>query len=296
MSNKPSAGKAPISWIHGYGGILQNNIIFNNQSLKLLLIISMKNLKKRIRQGETLYGCWLNLGSSVTAEIVGQAGYDWVLVDIEHGAGAEKDVLFQLQALQHTPAAAIVRVESSERQRIHRVLDLGAEGIMCPRITSPAEAREAARGLHYPPEGSRGVAKMVRATGFGQNFLNYWKEAKESVVGMVQIETKEVLDHLDEVAGLEDVDVLFIGPADLSMALGIYGQFDHPVFKEAISATIAAAKKAGKASGILLFNPDDFNRYHDMGIRVIACGADATFVADGARNMVNKLKQMKAGN
>src|SRR5690606_22451610 len=139
----------------------------------------MKNLKKRIKQGETLNGCWLNLGSSVTAEIVGLAGFDWVLIDIEHGAGGEKDVLFQLQALQHTPTAAIVRVESTERQRIHRVLDLGAEGVMCPRIRNAAEASEAVKGLHYPPEGSRGVAKMVRATGFGQNFLPYWEEARE---------------------------------------------------------------------------------------------------------------------
>src|SRR5690606_12693429 len=196
--------------------------------------------KKRIKQGETLYGCWLNLGSSVTAEIVGQAGFDWVLIDIEHGAGGEKDVLFQLQAIQHTPAAGIVRVESPERQRIHRVLDLGAEGIMCPRIRNTAEAKAAVSGLHYPPDGSRGVAKMVRATGFGQNFLTYWQEAKENIVGIVQIETKEVLAHLDEVAALEDVDVLFIGPADLSMALGIYGQFDHPLFKEAIAEIVAA--------------------------------------------------------
>lgn len=254
----------------------------------------MKNLKKRIRQGETLYGCWLNLGSSVTAEIVGQAGYDWVLVDIEHGAGGEKDVLFQLQALQHTPAAAIVRVESAERQRIHRVLDLGAEGIMCPRIRDTAEAKEAVRGLHYPPGGSRGVAKMVRATNFGQNFLTYWQEARDNIVGIVQIETREVLDHLDEVAALDDVDVLFIGPADLSMALGIYGQFDHPQFTDAVSAIVSAAARAGKASGILLFNPDDFNRYHELGIRVIACGADATFVAQGARTMVQKLKQMNS--
>ncbi|MEE8428928.1 MAG: aldolase/citrate lyase family protein, partial [Gammaproteobacteria bacterium] len=86
----------------------------------------MKNLKKRIRNGETLIGCWLNLGSSVTAEIVGMAGFDWVLIDLEHGAGTEKDVLHQLQALEHTPAAPVVRVESYERQRFHRILDLGA--------------------------------------------------------------------------------------------------------------------------------------------------------------------------
>lgn len=254
----------------------------------------MKNLKRRIKQGEFLNGCWLNLGSSLTAEIVGLSGFDWVLIDIEHGAGGEKDVLFQLQALEHTPSAPIVRVESSDRQRIHRVLDLGAEGIMCPRVNNVKEAKEVVSALHYPPQGSRGVAKMVRATGFGQNFSAYKDEARDNIVGIIQIETLEVLDHLDEIASLEGVDVMFIGPADLSMAMGIFGQFDHPQFKEAISATVNAAKKAGKASGILLFNPDDYTIYRQMGISLIACGADATFVADGARNMVQKLNVLRA--
>ena len=254
----------------------------------------MKNLKQRIKQGETLNGCWLNLGSSLTAEIVGQAGFDWVLIDLEHGAGSEKDVLFQLQALEHTAAGAIVRVESSESQRIHRVLDMGAEGIMCPKITTPADAQKVVNGLHYPPYGSRGVAKMVRASGFAQNFNQYYQESRETILGVVQIETVEVLNHLDDVAAIDGVDVLFIGPADLSMELGIFGQFDHPRFKEALRETVNAAQKAGKATGILFFNPDAYQTYHDLGIRMIACGADATFVADGARNLAKKLDGFRA--
>lgn len=253
----------------------------------------MKNIKKRLRQGETLHGCWLNLGSSVTAEIVGMAGFDWVLIDLEHGAGAEKDVLHQLQALEHTPAAAIVRIESTQRQRMHRVLDMGAEGIMCPRVTNVAEAKAIAGDLHYPPQGSRGIAKMVRATGFGQQFSEYYKTERENILGVVQIETIEVLNHLEEIAPLEGIDVLFIGPSDLSMALGIFGQFDHPLFKEAIQATVDAAHKAGKATGILLPHPDDFIRYHEMGMRLIASGADSAFVAEGARNLANKLKDTR---
>src|SRR5882757_6595132 len=254
----------------------------------------MKSLKKRLKEGETLNGCWLNLGSSVTAEIVGMSGFDWVLIDLEHGAGGEKDVLHQLQALEHTPAAAIVRVESTQRQRIHRILDMGAEGIMCPRISNAAEAKEVASGLHYPPEGSRGIAKMVRASGFGQNFPEYYKNAAENILGIVQIETTEVLDHLDEVASLPGIDVLFIGPSDLSMALGVFGQFDHALFKDALKATVSAARKSGKAVGILLANPDDFATYHEMGIRMIASGADSSFVAAGARNMAGKLSAARA--
>ncbi|MBD3288811.1 2-dehydro-3-deoxyglucarate aldolase, partial [candidate division KSB1 bacterium] len=120
----------------------------------------MKNLKQRIRRGETVLGCWLNLGSSLAAEMVGLAGFDWVLIDLEHGAGTEKDVLYQLQALEHGTAAPIIRVEGFERQRIHRVLDYGAEGIMCPRIKTAAEAKQAVGAIRYTPEGLRGVAKM----------------------------------------------------------------------------------------------------------------------------------------
>ena len=252
----------------------------------------MKDLKKRLRQGDTLHGCWLNLGSSLTAEIVGMSGFDWVLIDLEHGAGSEKDVLHQLQALEHTPAAAVVRIESAQRQRIHRILDIGAEGIMVPRISNATEAVAVAKGLHYPPDGNRGIAKMVRASGFGQNFPDYFKNSKENILGIVQIETAEVLDHLDAVAATDGIDVLFIGPSDLSMELGIFGQLDHSLFKDAVRATVNAAQKAGKAVGILIPNPDDYRRYHDMGIRFIACGADGTFVGEGARSMAKKLKSL----
>jgi 2-keto-3-deoxy-L-rhamnonate aldolase RhmA len=254
----------------------------------------MKNLKKRLQQGETLNGCWLNLGSSVTAEIVGMSGYDWVLIDLEHGLSSEKDVLHQLQALEHTPAAALVRVESSKPERIKHVLDMGVEGVMCPQIKNAAEAKQVANGLHYPPLGKRGVAMKVRASAYGQQFSEYYRDAKDNILGIVQIETLEVLDHLDEVAATEGIDVLFIGPADLTMALGIFGQFDHPLFKDALKATVNAANKAGKATGILTFNPDDYKTYHDAGIRMIACGADASFVTNGALDMAKKLDAIRA--
>jgi len=250
----------------------------------------MKNLKKRIRRGETLIGCWLNLGSSVTAEIVGMAGFDWVLIDLEHGTGTEKDVLHQLQALEHTPAAAMVRVESCERQRFHRILDLGAEGIMCPRINNVEEAQRAASAMRYQPEGVRGVARMVRATNFGATAQDYLASSKDTLVGIVQVESEQVLNCLDDIAAIDGIDILFVGPSDLSMALGIFGQLDHPRFLDALKATAAAAKKAGKATGILMQSPEEFNKYHDLGFRFIACGADATFVASGARKMAGALR------
>jgi len=229
----------------------------------------------------------------MTAEIVGLAGFDWVLIDLEHGAGTEKDSLAQMQSLAHTGAGIVVRVESAEPQRIQRILDMGAEGIMCPKINNADEARKVVSGLHYPPMGERGMAKMIRATQFGQNFQSYFETSQENILGIVQIETKEALKHLDEIANLKGVDVLFIGPSDLSIGLGLFGQFDHPVFIDAVQRTIAAAKEAGKATGILLFNPDDYNKYHQMGIRFIASGSDGTFVTAGAKQMAEKLASLR---
>lgn len=256
----------------------------------------MKKIKKRLTSGETLAGCWLNLGSSVTAEIVGLSGYDWVLIDLEHGAGEQKDLLHQLQALEHTPVAALVRVESFQKERIHRVLDLGANGVMVPRIKSMEEAKAAISGIHYPPAGVRGVAKMVRATGFGKNFAAYKEGSMDNILGVIQIETVEALEELDEIAGLPGVDVLFIGPADLTMALGIDGDLSHPLFIDAVDKIVSSAVKADKAVGILIFDPDDFEKYSAMGIQLIACGSDATFVANGARELARKLNSSKKEN
>ncbi len=252
------------------------------------------NLKQRLKNGEAVHGCWLNTGSPLTAEIVGLSGFDWVLIDLEHGAGSEAALMPVLQALEHTGITPVVRVESAEGPRIQRVLDMGAKGIMCPKIATPEDAVKLGKGLHYPPFGTRGVAKMVRATGFGKNFQSYYDSSRDNILGVAQIETTSVLNHLDAVAQTDGIDVLFIGPADLSMELGIFGQFDHPLFVEAMRETINAAGKAQKAVGILFFNPDDYNRYYNLGIRFLACGSDATFVADGARRLSDQLNQFRS--
>lgn len=249
----------------------------------------MKNLKKRLQDGQALNGCWLNLGSSLTAEIVGNAGFDWVLIDLEHGAGNEKDMLAQLQALQSSNTKAIVRVERNDKSRIQHALDMGAEGIMCPQIETVADSQNVVSAMYYSPDGNRGVAKMVRATGFGGEFDLYRQKLKENILGIIQIETTKALDQLDEIASLDGVDVLFIGPSDLTMSLGIFGQFDHPRYLDALNAITAAATKAGKATGILLFDPKDYETYYNMGIRFMACGSDATFVAQGAKHMAKAL-------
>lgn len=253
----------------------------------------MKNLKERLGAGQTLLGCFLNLGSSLTAEMVGKAGFDFVVIDIEHGSGTEANILHQLQALEHTAAAAVIRVESHERQRAHRVLDLGAHGIMFPRVNSAAEARACVAALRYPPLGVRGVASMNRACEFGVSFRRYVEASKDVLLGVLQIETAEAVDNVEEIAAVDGADVLFIGPLDLSMSLGILGEFDHPRFQAALERTAAAAARHGKATGVLMPKPDDFTRYHGLGFRFLACGSDGAMVNNAARALAQNLMEQR---
>jgi 4-hydroxy-2-oxoheptanedioate aldolase len=254
----------------------------------------MKNLRERVLHGENLLGTWLNIGSSLTAEIVGKAGFDWTLIDLEHGCGTEADVLHQVQALESTPAAAVVRVESHARQRVHRMLDLGAHGIMFPRVNTVAEARDAVATMRYPPEGVRGMAIMNRACEFGATHKEYLAAANSTLLTIVQIETAEAVENVEAIAAVEGVDVLFIGPWDLSHSLGITAQFDQPLFQEAIRRTAQAAAAQGKMAGILLQKPGDVDHYLTAGYRFLACGSDGGLVYNGARTLAGTLREALA--
>jgi len=252
--------------------------------------MNTKSFKQRVLDGEAVLGTFLCLGDSVVAEMIGALGYDWVLIDLEHGLGSEQDALLQMQAVAPTGTTPIVRVESKAAQRIYRILDSGAQGIMCPHVDSAAEAAEVVSAMRYPPVGKRGVAKLIRGAQFGATFDTYAARCAEELLAVVQIETRAAVENVQAIARTEGVDVLFIGPSDLSMDLGIHGQFDHPLFIAAVKKITDAAKSAGKAIGILLFTPDDYAKYYQLGIRFFACEADAVFLREAALAAITKLK------
>jgi 4-hydroxy-2-oxoheptanedioate aldolase len=254
----------------------------------------MKKLKEKLSAGEAVHGCWLNSGSEINAEIVGKAGFDWVLIDLEHGIGTENNLVNQLQALNGSPSIKIVRVEALVRQRVSRVLELGADGVLFPQIQDSREANQAISFMRYPPDGRRGMANMTRATDFGQSFEEYYAGFKENVLGVIQIETLESLNHLDEIANIDGVDVLFVGPADMSLALGVFRQFDHPLYIETLERVRDAAGRAGKATGTLLRHAGEYAKYYKLGYRMIGCGADSVFVLQGALAMSKELNDRNA--
>ncbi|HYO81106.1 MAG TPA: aldolase/citrate lyase family protein, partial [Bryobacteraceae bacterium] len=247
-------------------------------------------LRRRLEAGEAVLGCFLSLGSAVTAEIMGTAGYDWALIDLEHGAGGEPEALSQMQALAAAGCAAVVRVEGGERQRTHRVLDFGAHGIMFPRVDTPEEAAQAVAAMRYPPTGVRGVAFSNRACLYGSNMRPYM-DGSMNLLTIVQIESPQAVANAHAIAAVDGVDVLFIGPSDLSHSMGGLGQFDRPDFIAAIRRTAEAAKAHGKHSGLLLPSPADYGRYYDQGYRFIASGSDAVLLNNAARALVQGIRK-----
>lgn len=250
----------------------------------------MASLRHRTRRGDLLAGTFLNLGSSVTAEIAALAGFDWLLLDLEHGLSDFAQLLHQLQATARTPAGAVVRVAWNDPVTIKRVLDLGPAGIMVPMVNSAEEATAAVRAACYPPDGIRGVARMNRAGGFGQGFGEYFRGAARDLLLIVQIETPAAAAAAEEIAAVDRVDALFVGPMDLSVNMGIMEQFENAEFGHAVEHVAAAARRHGKAAGILLPRPEDAIRYRGMGYTLVAAGSDSGLVAAGMPKLASGIR------
>src|SRR6478752_1036858 len=244
------------------------------------------DLHARLAAGETLYGAFAGLGSPVATEIMARSGFDWLIIDLEHGAGTESDLLGQLHATGTTTTAALVRPQSGERLRIGRALDLGAHGIMVPRVDLPEQAREAISFRRYQPDGIRGLALSTRGAGLSGLGHGDVPAINRRILGIIQIESRSAVEHVAEIAAIDGVDVLFVGPTDLSHSLGVPGRFDDPTYLDALRRVTAAADAAGKAAGILLYGPAVIARHRELGFRFIGLGADGAFVASGARAML----------
>ena len=242
-----------------------------------------RTLRARVLAGETLFGLFLDLGSPFSAEICARAGYDWLVVDLEHGAGTEAGLVGLLQSVEVGGSTAVVRPQSGERLRIGRALDLGAAGIVIPRLESAVEAREAVSYLRYPPAGVRGVALRTRGAGMGSVAHGEVHQVDERILGIVQIESVGALREADEIAAIDGVDVLFVGPADLTHSLGVPGRFDDATYLAALRTVVDACAAHGKAAGILVYDLGVVPGLLELGYRFVGIGADGALVASGAR-------------
>ena len=240
-------------------------------------------LRRRILAGEILFGAWASLASPGSAELMGRAGLDWIVVDLEHGNTTESELLDHLTAIEASGSVALVRPASGERLRIGRALDLGAAGIVVPRLDTAEQVREAVTFLRYPPAGQRGVALLTRGARLGT--VNHAGVAalNDDIVGIVQIESPSAVEEAEDIAATDGVDVLFVGPADLSHSLGVPGQFADARYQDALRRVVTACRAHGKAPGILLYDHASFRPHLDLGFTFVGIGADISFVNDGVK-------------
>jgi 4-hydroxy-2-oxoheptanedioate aldolase len=242
------------------------------------------SLRERMRAGEELLGTFLDLGSALAAEITAGAGFDWLVVDLEHGAGGRETTLAQLQALR---APAIVRVPSADSEETGWVLDHGAAGVLVPRVHSAEEAARAARATRYA--GTRGLDPGSRASAFGRDG-GYAERGDEERLLLVQIETRGALEAVEEIAAIDGVDGLFVGPYDLGVALGVTPGAATPEVQEAAGRVAAAARAHGKAAAVFLGDPGLAPRYRELGFTLISAGFTSALLAQASHATLAALR------
>lgn len=239
----------------------------------------MDFIRNRALQGEFLAGGWCNLASPLSSEIVASLGYDWILLDQEHGPGDNWTLLHQTQAAARFSGSIVVRIPWVDRIIIKRTLDLGVGGIMVPYVQTSEEAREVVRLAKYTPMGERGIAGAPRCMTFGSNFPEYFANANDNLITVVQIETPTSVENAEAIAAVPGVDVLFIGPLDLAISSGLRGMYEDPVYMKKLAQVVSAAKNNGKAAGILANGHGIVPELKKMGFTFVACGSDSGCVS-----------------
>jgi len=239
---------------------------------------------------KSLIGTFLSIGSPAVTELAAEVGYDWVLIDLEHGCESEAALPNQLRALRGSQTLAIVRVSAPHPDLIGRALDWGAQGIMVPHVDTAEQAWHCVQAAHYPPRGHRGVSRTVRAYGYGMKIPE--GELPKPIL-LAQIETAQGVTNADRIAAVPGIDALFIGPADLNYDLK--ARPSSPSYDDCLHAVVKAAKDHGKSSGILVRHSDDVEKLKQLGLTWIAMDSDLSLVREGFKRNLAAGQRMAEG-
>jgi 4-hydroxy-2-oxoheptanedioate aldolase len=249
--------------------------------------------KRALAEGRPQIGLWCTLSSHVVIEVLAGSGFDWLLLDTEHSPNELPMVLSQLQAAAGYPTHAVVRPAWNDMVTIKRLLDVGAQSLIIPYVQNAEEARRAVAYTRYPPDGKRGVSGVSRATRFGR-IADYGRRAHQELCVAVQVETREALTHIEEMAAVSGVDGIFVGPADLAADMGRVGEQGHPEVQAAIEDAITRIRRAGKAPGILYADEARVRRYLELGALFVAVGVDAAILARETQALAVRYKRPAA--
>ncbi len=253
----------------------------------------MNSVKKCMQEGKFTAGGWVQIVHPSVAELMAQAGFEWLALDAEHSACDMEGAQAFLQGMQGTSCVPFIRVPGNDLLWIRRSLDVGFKGIIVPMVNSAEEAERAVKSCKFPPAGERGIG-YCRANRYGFEFEEYVGSFNEEVILLCQVEHKSAVDNIDDIVSVEGLDGVFIGPYDLSASMGILGQLDHPDMKAAVETVLRAARKAGIAAGLHVVSPspDDVRSRYEEGFRFIAMSIDITILGHYSRQLLGELKSI----
>ena len=246
--------------------------------------------KKKLLSGEKQIGAWNTVCNGSVSELLGYAGFDWVVIDTEHAPSDPIVALGQLQALEATDSSAIVRPAANDSVLIKRFLDIGFQTLIIPFIQDVSEAKKAVEYTRYPPEGVRGVAGTSRATRYG-TISDYANEATKEVCLVLQLETMEALQNLEDIASIKGVDGLFIGPGDLAASLGHLGKPGHPEVKKVIKDAILKIKALGKPVGIFSLDIEYAEECFNDEVDFIAVAMDTNILMKQSKKIISQFRK-----
>jgi 4-hydroxy-2-oxoheptanedioate aldolase len=251
--------------------------------------LARNNFKRAIAEGRVQIGLWSSLCSNIGAEVLSDAGFDWILLDGEHSPNDVPSTMSQMQVLVGGTATPIVRPAWNDAVMIKRILDIGAQTILVPYVQNAEEAQRAVTSVRYPPAGIRGVAATTRASRYGR-VNNYLKLADGEICLLVQVETRSALDELEAIAKVDGVEGVFIGPYDLAASLGHIGNPAHPEVQAALEDAVKRLKAVGKPAGILTSSEEEAKRYIQWGYIFVAVGSDIGLLGRGADALAKRFK------
>ena len=245
-------------------------------------------LKARLAKGSNAMGCFSTFNSPLVTELMALAGFDFVIIDQEHGLGDPCDLVAHLQATSASAATSIVRVPSDDPNYLKRVLDDGVEGVMIPNVETAEQARAVVEACRYPTLGRRGVSGFARASNYGIELSDYFATAGDNLMIMCMIESATAVENIDEIAAVEGVDAFFIGPRDLSATIGVANQFDHPKLQELIDRAADAIRRNGKVLASVPYSKYTWSDMFERGFQIVAVGSDVTRIRDSSLRDVAK--------
>ncbi len=255
--------------------------------------LPVNQFKQKLASGKTQYGFWLGLPDNTAAEICATAGFDWLLIDGEHAPYDIRSTLSHLQVLAAYDVAPVVRPAEGNVALIKRLLDIGAQSLLIPMVDNAEDVQQLVRAVRYPPEGIRGVGTSLARASRWNAVPGYLQKARDEIFLTIQVETKAALENLENISRIEGLDAVFIGPSDLSAAMGHIGNPGHPEVVEKISSAIRTIKAAGKYSGLMSLDPSMVEKYAGIGASFIAVGVDTMVLSQATKRLAS---QYKAGN